>query len=200
MLPRPAVRTLLTASVNNRNHGHGWRSGAGAHRPKTAKIRPMNPPAARFRSQVSQVRRDRRDAWYGRRTRRAAALLLAAWLSGAAAAVAARDVLTAPGTFEATFVTRFATHLCEPEYMQCLGADRATCRAAVAASPRACPLGTLYEAVARPYATAGHQQAAITDASIALGDCVTARVERALALRFDDFPRCFDEFEARSSR
>lgn len=139
-----------------------------------------------------------RAARRGPCTREAVAGFLAAWLAGAAFNVAARDVLSTPSAFEARFVNRFATHLCEAEYMQCLGADRETCRAAVAASPRTCPLGLLYEAVARPYATAGHQQAAVTDASIALGDCVTARVERALALRFDDFPRCFDELEART--
>jgi len=129
-----------------------------------------------------------------------AAGVLAAALAGAAVSVAARDALPTRGAFEATFVKRFATHLCEPEYMQCLGADRETCRAAVATSPRACAVERLYEAVARPYATTGHQRAAITDASIALGDCVTARVERVLAIRFDDFPRCFDELEARTSQ
>ena len=151
----------------------------------------MRSAAARSRSQAARR---------GPRAGRAVTGLLAAALASATITVAAHDALPTPGAFAATFVNRFATHLCEAEYMQCLGADRETCRAAVVASPRACPLGLLYEAVARPYATAGHQQAAVTDASIALGDCVTARVERALALRFDDFPRCFDEFEARSSR
>jgi hypothetical protein len=84
--------------------------------------------------------------------------------------------------------------------MRCLGADRRACHDAVTASRDACPADALYDALLRPHATAAHAAAAISDANIALGDCVTAEVERALALRFDDHPRCFNEFAARSTR
>ncbi|MEQ8660097.1 MAG: hypothetical protein RLW62_04710 [Gammaproteobacteria bacterium] len=119
---------------------------------------------------------------------------------GGAMATAAGELPPAAEAFATTLVARYATHLCEPEYMRCLGVDDAACRAAVAASPPHCPTGDLYEAVVRPHATAAHATDAISAAGVALGHCVTARVEQALALRFDDFPRCFDELAARVAR